>query len=225
MATPCAGGRSLARRVNFIRRRAAHGQALTVGRIVPTARTSRFLAAPKAGSLLKRSRADALTISDPALRAANDGISGEVELRGVHEFADARLGALVAAVNAERVAGFPSGWLFLDSIELALVNSYAVRRPSPPAYRAISVRDSSTTASRCSIERAAQEQNERGAAVLIKEQIAPFAAVDRFQQPAQTFLPRLTPGRHRSEAQVDHVRIERRDRVPGGLEAHTLEIQ
>jgi len=92
-------------------------------------------AAPKAGSLLKRSRADALTISDPALRAANDGISGEVELRGVHEFADARLGALVAAVNAERVAGFPSGRLFLDSIELALVNSYALRRPSPPAYR------------------------------------------------------------------------------------------
>ena len=28
-----------------------------------------------------------------------------------------------------------SGRLFLDSIELALVNSYAVRRPSPPAYR------------------------------------------------------------------------------------------
>ena len=48
----------------------------------------------------------ALTISDPALRAANDGISGDVELRVVP--ADARLGGLVAAVNAERVAGFPS---------------------------------------------------------------------------------------------------------------------
>ena len=53
-----------------------------------------------------------LTISDPALRAANDGISGNVELRVVLKLADARLGALVAAVNAERVAGFPSGRLF-----------------------------------------------------------------------------------------------------------------
>jgi len=80
-----------------------------------------------------------LTISDPALRAANDGISGEVELRGGHKLADARLGALVAAVNAERVAGFPSGRLFLDSIELALavalVNDYAFRRPSLRVYR------------------------------------------------------------------------------------------
>ena len=80
-----------------------------------------------------------LTISDPALRAANDGISGDVELRAGHKLADARLGALVAAVNAERVAGFPSGRLFLDSIELALavalVNDYAVRRTSPRIYR------------------------------------------------------------------------------------------
>ena len=80
-----------------------------------------------------------LTISDPALRAANDGISGDVELRCTHKLADARLGALVAAVNAERVAGFPSGRLFLDSIEqalaVALVNNYAVRRPSPRIYR------------------------------------------------------------------------------------------
>jgi AraC family transcriptional regulator len=80
-----------------------------------------------------------LTISDPALRAADDGISGDVELRGVHKFADARLGALVAAVNAERVAGFPSGRLFLDSIEqalaVALVNDYAFHRPSPRIYR------------------------------------------------------------------------------------------
>ena len=61
-----------------------------------------------------------LTISDRALRAANDGISGDVELRVVDKFADARLGTLVAAVNAERVAGFPSGRLFLDCIEQAL---------------------------------------------------------------------------------------------------------
>jgi len=80
-----------------------------------------------------------LTISDPALRAANDGISGDVELRVVPKLADSRLGALVAAVNAERVAGFPSGRLFLDSIEqalaVALVNNYAFRRPSTRKYR------------------------------------------------------------------------------------------
>jgi AraC family transcriptional regulator len=80
-----------------------------------------------------------VTVSAPALRAANDGISGDVELRGAHNLADARLGALVAAVNAERVAGFPSGRLFLESIEqalaVALVNDYAVRRPSPRIYR------------------------------------------------------------------------------------------
>ena len=76
-----------------------------------------------------------LTISDAVLTAANDGISGDVELRRVHKLADARLGALVGAVNAERVAGFPSGRLFLDSIEqalaVALVNDYSVQRPSP----------------------------------------------------------------------------------------------
>ena len=74
-----------------------------------------------------------LTISDLALRAANDGINGDMESRGLHNLADARLGALVASVNAERVAGFPSGRLFLDSVELALaaalVNDYASRRP------------------------------------------------------------------------------------------------
>ena len=44
----------------------------------------------------------------------------ELKLRVVDKFADARLGALVAAVNSERVAGFPSGRLFMDSIEQAL---------------------------------------------------------------------------------------------------------
>jgi AraC family transcriptional regulator len=80
-----------------------------------------------------------LTISDPALRAARGGTSGDLELRVVHKFADARLGALVAAVNAERIAGFPSGRLFLDCIEqalaVALVKDYAFRRPSPRIYR------------------------------------------------------------------------------------------
>jgi AraC family transcriptional regulator len=42
---------------------------------------------------------------------------------------DARLAALVKAVNAERIAGFPSGQLFLESVEqaiaAALVDAYA----------------------------------------------------------------------------------------------------
>src|SRR5262249_5784007 len=80
-----------------------------------------------------------LTISDAVLTGDRDGISGEVELRRANNLVDARLGALVAAVNAERVAGFPSGRLFLDSIEQALavtlVNDYALRRPSPRIYR------------------------------------------------------------------------------------------
>ena len=54
----------------------------------------------------------------------------KVELRGSDNLVDARLGALAAAINAERSADFPSGRLFLDSIEkavaVALVNSYAV---------------------------------------------------------------------------------------------------
>jgi len=78
-------------------------------------------------------------ISDAALTAAADGTSGEVELRRADNLADARLRALVEAVNAERIAGFPSGRLFLDSVELALavalVNGYAVRHRSVQTHR------------------------------------------------------------------------------------------
>src|SRR5215471_13030795 len=80
-----------------------------------------------------------LIISDEVLMAASERNSSEVGLRAYGKFADPRLSALVAAVNAERVAGFPSGRLFLDSIEVALaaalVNDYAVGRPSPRIYR------------------------------------------------------------------------------------------
>jgi AraC family transcriptional regulator len=78
-------------------------------------------------------------ISDAALAAACDGTRGDVELRRVESLVDARVGALTAAVNAERVAGFPSGRLFLDSVEqalaVALVNGYALRRRSAQTYR------------------------------------------------------------------------------------------
>jgi len=78
-------------------------------------------------------------ISDAALEAACDGTGGDVELRRVESLVDARVGALAAAVNAERVAGFPSGRLFLDSVEqalaVALVNGYAVRHRSVQTHR------------------------------------------------------------------------------------------
>jgi AraC family transcriptional regulator len=61
-----------------------------------------------------------LGISDAALIAAADKPNGEVELRPHRKFADSRLGALVTAVHAEMVAGFPSGQLFLDSVEQAM---------------------------------------------------------------------------------------------------------
>ena len=61
-----------------------------------------------------------LGISDAALMAAREGMAGAVELRHWCKMVDARLAALVKAVNAERIAGFPSGRLFLDSIEQAI---------------------------------------------------------------------------------------------------------
>ena len=80
-----------------------------------------------------------LGISDAALLASSDGAYGEVELRPARKFGDPRLSALVAAVNAEMVAGFPSGRLFLDSIEqaiaVALVNGHAVRHRAVQIYR------------------------------------------------------------------------------------------
>jgi AraC family transcriptional regulator len=73
-----------------------------------------------------------LGISDAALMAASNEPNGEVELRPHRKFADSRLGALVTAVHAEMAAGFPSGQLFLDSVEqamaIALVNGQAVRQ-------------------------------------------------------------------------------------------------
>jgi len=78
-------------------------------------------------------------ISDTALAAACHGTRGDVELRRVGKLVDARIGALATAVNAERVAGFPSGRLFLDSVEqalaIALVNGYAAGRRAVQTHR------------------------------------------------------------------------------------------
>ena len=80
-----------------------------------------------------------LGISDAALMAGSDGAYSEVGLRPQRKFADPRLRALVTAAHAEMVAGFPSGQLFLDSIEqamaVALVSGYAVRGRPAQMYR------------------------------------------------------------------------------------------
>jgi AraC family transcriptional regulator len=80
-----------------------------------------------------------LGISDAALMATSDGAYGEVELHPSRKFACSRLSALVAAARAEMVAGFPSGRLFLDSVEQAmavvLVEGYAVRHRPVQIYR------------------------------------------------------------------------------------------
>ena len=78
-------------------------------------------------------------ISDTGLTAACERTDGEVELRSAEHVVDARIGGLAAALNAERVAGFPSGRLFLDSIDqalaVALVQEYAARDSAAPTYR------------------------------------------------------------------------------------------
>ena len=80
-----------------------------------------------------------LTISDSALEAASDGVVDRVELRHELRLQDKRLAALVTAVNAERIAGFPSGSLFLDSVEQALasalVDGYAMPSLSVRKHR------------------------------------------------------------------------------------------
>ena len=80
-----------------------------------------------------------ITISDAALSSACHRVSGDVEPCGLNELADPRVRALVDAVNAERNAGFPSGKLFLDSVEralaVALVDSHATQHPTSLTYR------------------------------------------------------------------------------------------
>src|SRR5256886_2910888 len=80
-----------------------------------------------------------LIISDAALMASSDGAYGEVALRASRKFGNPRLSALVAAAHAELVAGFPSGRLFLDSVEQAmavsLVKDHAARHRPVETYR------------------------------------------------------------------------------------------
>jgi hypothetical protein len=74
-------------------------------------------------------------ISDAALAAACDGTRGDVELRRVGKLVDARVGALAAAVNAERVAGFPSGRLFLGRQNQREMEVQSRKRPRSRWFR------------------------------------------------------------------------------------------
>ncbi len=80
-----------------------------------------------------------LGVSDAALMASSDGAYDELELRPSRKFVNPRLSALVAAAHAEMVAGFPSGRLFLDSVEqamaVALVKDHAVRHRPVQMHR------------------------------------------------------------------------------------------
>ena len=80
-----------------------------------------------------------LGISDAALSGAREGTRATAELGHWCKMVDVRLAALARAVNAERIEGFPSGRLFLDSIEqaiaAALVDAFEGRNRSVPQLR------------------------------------------------------------------------------------------
>ena len=82
-----------------------------------------------------------LGISDSAMMGASGGAAGQIELPTYRKFADSRLRGLAAAVHAEMVAGFPSGRLFLDSVEqsiaIALINGHAVGHRPVDIYRGL----------------------------------------------------------------------------------------
>jgi AraC family transcriptional regulator len=59
-------------------------------------------------------------VSDFRLSEAAGEANREIELQSIHKLKDPRIRALMTAVNIERASGFPSGQLFLQSIEMAL---------------------------------------------------------------------------------------------------------
>ena len=76
-------------------------------------------------------------LSDLHLSEAAGDANREIELQSIPKLKDLRIRALMTAVNIERASGFPSGQLFLHSIEVALaavlVQTYSLsmkaRRP------------------------------------------------------------------------------------------------
>ena len=71
-------------------------------------------------------------LPDLPLREAAGEANKEIELQSFPRLKDSRIRALMTAVNIERTSGFPSGQLFLQSVEIALatvlVSSYSLSR-------------------------------------------------------------------------------------------------
>jgi len=80
-----------------------------------------------------------IIIPDSALKAASGRTNVELEPPTYRKFADSRPGALAGAVQAEVIAGFPGGRLFLESVEqaiaVALVNGHATRHRPAQLHR------------------------------------------------------------------------------------------
>jgi AraC family transcriptional regulator len=78
-------------------------------------------------------------ISTGVLQEVADKHDSEVKLQSHWNLADARVRALMNALNAERIAGFTTGQLYLDSVEMALadvlVRNYADERIAARQYR------------------------------------------------------------------------------------------
>jgi AraC family transcriptional regulator len=78
-------------------------------------------------------------VSTVALQEVADRHDSEVKLQSHWNLPDARIKALMNAVNAERIAGFTAGQLYLDSVEMALANvlvrNYADERIAARQYR------------------------------------------------------------------------------------------
>ena len=73
-------------------------------------------------------------LSDLHLSEAAGEANREIELQRIPKLKDSRIRALMTAVNIERASGFPSGQLFLQSIEVALaailIQAYSLSRKS-----------------------------------------------------------------------------------------------
>ena len=59
-------------------------------------------------------------LSDLHISEAAGEANREIELQSIPKLKDSRIRVLMTAVNIERASGFPSGQLFLQSIEVAL---------------------------------------------------------------------------------------------------------
>ena len=78
-------------------------------------------------------------LSDFHLSEAAGEANREIELQSIPKLKDSRIRALMTAVNIERASGFPSGQLFLQSMEVALaatlVQTYSLSIKARPRIK------------------------------------------------------------------------------------------